>query len=298
MCSSLQTLHVCRWYTQPVCGLFGSEACRVSSRFGSPPTAYASLPEVSVWWEGSLQSAPHGAGPTTAEVAVRSDGGIGDECVSISVLTHQIVKLLPEIGSPCCGYLPSGRWLGTSHIFLWGDWCRKRRWCSLSFIPIWRACGCGHSCHGQIKYYLASRVSRWTAKRQAGRTLSAVLKHHLHIRACHFSPDLHTEVSRSWAKPFSARLFVPSSNYYGNVTRTSERGYRAVPLVEQMLAICPLTLRCLWRLRLCPPNHCTTFSTGGQGVRGSRSGWFVSARGGAAGVPGWPAHRARGWRGI
>ncbi len=115
-----------------------------------------------------------GATSVLVGFAVRSDGGIGDECVSISVLTHQIVKLLPEIGSPCCGYLPSGRWLGTSHIFLWGDWCRKRRWCSLSFIPIWRACGCGHSCHGQIKYYLASRVSRWTAKRQAGRTLSAV----------------------------------------------------------------------------------------------------------------------------
>ncbi len=31
-----------------------------------------------------------------------------------------------------------------------------------------------------------------------------------------FFPDLHTEVSRSWASPFSDRLFVPSSDYYDN----------------------------------------------------------------------------------
>ncbi len=35
-------------------------------------------------------------------------------------------------------------------------------------------------------------------------------------RSLPFFPDLHTEVSRSWAKPFSAHLFVPSSDYYGN----------------------------------------------------------------------------------
>ncbi len=32
-----------------------------------------------------------------------------------------------------------------------------------------------------------------------------------------FFPDLHTEVSRSWRKPFSAHLFIPTSDYYGNV---------------------------------------------------------------------------------
>ncbi len=54
-------------------------------------------------------------------------------------------------------------------------------------------------------------------------------------RSLLFFPDLHTEVSRSWAKPFSARLFVPSSDYYVNVMRTSERSYRLMPLVEQTL---------------------------------------------------------------
>ncbi|KAI2651174.1 enzymatic polyprotein [Labeo rohita] len=45
-----------------------------------------------------------------------------------------------------------------------------------------------------------------------------------------------TEVSRSWGKPFSARLFVPTSDYYGNVAGTTECGYRAIPRVEQTLA--------------------------------------------------------------
>ncbi|KAL0148900.1 hypothetical protein M9458_055704 [Cirrhinus mrigala] len=51
-----------------------------------------------------------------------------------------------------------------------------------------------------------------------------------------FFPDLHTEVSRLWARPFLARLFVPTSDYYGNVAGTTESGYRAIPWVEQTLA--------------------------------------------------------------
>ncbi len=47
-------------------------------------------------------------------------------------------------------------------------------------------------------------------------------------RSLPFFPDLHTEMSRSWVRPFSDRLFVPSSDYYGNVAGTSERGYRAI----------------------------------------------------------------------
>ncbi len=55
-------------------------------------------------------------------------------------------------------------------------------------------------------------------------------------RSLPFFPDLHTEVSRSWKRPFSSRLFIPASDYYGNVAGLSECGYRAMPRVEQMLA--------------------------------------------------------------
>ncbi|KAL0159530.1 hypothetical protein M9458_043255, partial [Cirrhinus mrigala] len=36
-------------------------------------------------------------------------------------------------------------------------------------------------------------------------------------RSLPFFPDLHDEISRLWVRPFSARLFVPASDYYGNV---------------------------------------------------------------------------------
>ncbi len=58
-----------------------------------------------------------GAALALVGFAVRSDGGIGDECVSISVLTHQILLLLPEIGSPHCVFFPSGSLLSASYIF-------------------------------------------------------------------------------------------------------------------------------------------------------------------------------------
>ncbi len=44
-------------------------------------------------------------------------------------------------------------------------------------------------------------------------------------RSLPFFPDLHTEVSRSWKNPFSSRLFIPASDYYGNVAGLSECGY-------------------------------------------------------------------------
>ncbi|MCJ8739459.1 hypothetical protein PDJAM_G00047420 [Pangasius djambal] len=51
-----------------------------------------------------------------------------------------------------------------------------------------------------------------------------------------FFPDLHTEVSRSWRRPFSARLFSPASSHYANVAGLNLTGYRAMPRVEQTLA--------------------------------------------------------------
>ncbi|KAI2645137.1 Transposon Ty3-G Gag-Pol polyprotein [Labeo rohita] len=55
-------------------------------------------------------------------------------------------------------------------------------------------------------------------------------------RSLPFFPDLHTEVSRSWNAPFSSRLFIPASYNYGYVAGLDERGYRAMPRVEQTLA--------------------------------------------------------------
>ncbi len=55
-------------------------------------------------------------------------------------------------------------------------------------------------------------------------------------RSLPFFSDLHTEVRRSWKNPFSSRLFIPASDYYGNVAGLSECGYRAMPRVEQTLA--------------------------------------------------------------
>lgn len=55
-------------------------------------------------------------------------------------------------------------------------------------------------------------------------------------RGLPFFPDLHEEIARSWKRPFSARLYIPSSDYYGNVVGIAERGYRAMPRVEQTLA--------------------------------------------------------------
>ncbi|KAL0193306.1 hypothetical protein M9458_011602, partial [Cirrhinus mrigala] len=55
-------------------------------------------------------------------------------------------------------------------------------------------------------------------------------------RSLPFFPDLHAEISRSWGRPFSARLFVPASDYYSNVVGLDERAYKAMPRVEQALA--------------------------------------------------------------
>ncbi|MCI4377585.1 hypothetical protein PGIGA_G00205140 [Pangasianodon gigas] len=55
-------------------------------------------------------------------------------------------------------------------------------------------------------------------------------------RSLPFFPDLHTEVSRSWNRPFSARLFSPTSSHYANVAGLDYSGYRAMPRVEQTLA--------------------------------------------------------------
>ncbi len=61
-----------------------------------------------------------------------------------------------------------------------------------------------------------------------------VVSHYLYAGACLSFPIF--TLSRSWKNPFSSRLFIPASDYYGNVAGLSECGYRAMPRVEQTLA--------------------------------------------------------------
>ncbi len=82
----------------------------------------------------------------------------------------------------------------------------------------------------------------WPAKRfiepQSGKLDECFLRFKMSPshRSLPFFPDLHTEVSRPWGNPFLDCLFIPSSDYYGNVGGTNKRSYRAMPRVEQTLA--------------------------------------------------------------
>ncbi len=79
----------------------------------------------------------------------------------------------------------------------------------------------------------------WPAKEHAEPQTSKLYEHFLRAkrslptRSMLFFPEIHTEVSRSWASPFSVRLFIPSSDYYGNMGGLKQHGYRTTPWVEQ-----------------------------------------------------------------
>ncbi len=98
-------------------------------------------------------------------------------------------------------------------------------------------------------------------------------------RSLPFFPDLHTEVCRSWGRPYSSRLFIPASNYYGNVVGLDECGYRAMPNVEQTLAsyLSPHVASSLKAPALPTKPLRTTSTLVGRGVLGSRSSRCVSA---------------------
>ncbi|ROL54789.1 hypothetical protein DPX16_23773 [Anabarilius grahami] len=55
-------------------------------------------------------------------------------------------------------------------------------------------------------------------------------------RALPFFPDLQTEVSRSWKRPMSYRVFTPQTSTYSNVVGTRKHGYGAMPKAEETLA--------------------------------------------------------------
>ncbi|ROI46675.1 hypothetical protein DPX16_7793 [Anabarilius grahami] len=55
-------------------------------------------------------------------------------------------------------------------------------------------------------------------------------------RALPFFPDLHTEVSRSWKKPVSTRVYTPQTSIYSNVAGMRKHGYGAMPRADETLA--------------------------------------------------------------
>ena len=55
-------------------------------------------------------------------------------------------------------------------------------------------------------------------------------------RSLPFFPDLHTEVSRSWGKPFSSRVSGPNIHIYADIMGAREEGYGMMPRVEESFA--------------------------------------------------------------
>ncbi|XP_032363307.1 uncharacterized protein LOC116675969 [Etheostoma spectabile] len=55
-------------------------------------------------------------------------------------------------------------------------------------------------------------------------------------RSMPFFPDLHSELCRSWDKPYSARLSTPQLLEFGNVAGIKDCGYGTMPRVEDSLA--------------------------------------------------------------
>ncbi|MGL4764320.1 MAG: hypothetical protein ACRC2N_04725, partial [Aeromonas sp.] len=54
-------------------------------------------------------------------------------------------------------------------------------------------------------------------------------------RGLPFFPDLHTEVSRSWKRPFSARVCTPQTSTYSGILGLNKHGYVMMPRAEETL---------------------------------------------------------------
>ncbi len=125
-----------RGYTQSVCRLLGSKAC--TSLFSRGLTVRIVSGDHCVHFAPERLSSRREPSPAFLEVlaeaaaeflgfAVGSGGGNRDRRVPIFFLTCQIHCTLSGIGSPFCGFFPSGSGLGTSPIFLRGGG-RGERW--------------------------------------------------------------------------------------------------------------------------------------------------------------------------
>ncbi|MGL5405218.1 MAG: hypothetical protein ACRDAX_00050, partial [Propionibacteriaceae bacterium] len=82
----------------------------------------------------------------------------------------------------------------------------------------------------------------WPSERQDVRPKSKLDERFLPARSqpqrrgLPFFPDLHTEVSRSWEKPMSYRVFSPQSTHYSSIMNKKEHGYGEMPKIEDTLA--------------------------------------------------------------
>ncbi len=115
---------------------------------------------------------------------------------------------------------------------------RRRQWASMSRPNLCSMRSCWRWWLAlSINFILIGQPSSRPSCVEASSTsVSCALGRHPPHRSLPFFPDLHTEVCRSWGRPYSSRLFIPPSNYYGNVVGLDECGYRAMPKVEQTLA--------------------------------------------------------------
>ncbi len=167
-------------------------------------------------------------------LAVGFGRGNGDGRVPISILTCQIHCPFSGIGSPFCGFFPSEGGLSASL-----SPSEEEDVESADYSPI------QSPQYEELLEVVTRAVAKlnidWPADNQTEKQRSKLDERFLRSkslpirRSLPFFPDLHTEVSRSWRNPFSSRLFIPASDYYGNVAGLSVCGYRAMPRVEQML---------------------------------------------------------------
>ncbi len=82
----------------------------------------------------------------------------------------------------------------------------------------------------------------WPAEREDVRSRGKLDERFLPSRAqpqrrgLPFFPDLHTEVSRSWEKPVSYRVYSTQTSHYSSILNVNEHGYGEMPKVEETLA--------------------------------------------------------------
>ncbi|XP_052431390.1 sodium channel subunit beta-2 isoform X1 [Carassius gibelio] len=242
--------------------------------------------------EGAIASIPAVLVPLLLEFASGYGGGNGDRPVPISFHFRQIRRPISGVGSALCGPFHPGR--GIDALLS-----------SSKKVDV-ESVDMDSPPHSQqyeellevVTHTVAKLSIEWPAKKTTELHRSKLDERFLRASqpppswGLPFFPDLHDETARLWKRPFSARLYIPSSDYCGNLVGMGEHVYRAMPRVEQ-------TPR-----ELSVPQHgiisegpgialkATQNNIGfdGQKVCGCRSGWCMSAHHGSViGVPSRPA---------